>query len=443
MSLLGWFLFHIPFAVAVGVDDTGYGQALIFPFYSAAIGNSSLVTIANELDPPTGLQLSPTAVKVRFLGAADGTELASFNVYLGRHDVWTAAVARSGDDTIVKSPDASCVLPKAQDGVLATLDEDIGSIEVIQMATVEDFLLAQAIDNNDCDTIESRWSDGPWSTDPGAGLIPPAGGLRGSLILIHVQKGTAYTIPATALADFSDSVQHTAPGTATPNLSTAHDADTDTGPGTKSTVCSKGECTSDYWPEPIDAVAAALTTEELHGEILTTDSIGAKTEWVVSYPTRRYRAVLPQLASFVSLSYADREGEVGLVAPCVPLPPPGFLYQCDSAYTLNHTNAVEVVSFGHSAEEFNQPAISAILGKQFIVEFPGKNGPTVPDEGTGRLGFETGLTNDSGRQYLGLPVIGNSLQEVLNSTLNGDAGQAQRANYGMVLPMSRYINIED
>lgn len=440
MLLLGWSLLLSPYVFAVSVESTGYGQALIFPFYSAAIGNSSLITIANELG--AGPSVKPTAVKVRFLGSVDGAELASFNVYLGRYDAWTAAISTIGDEAILESSDASCVLPKAQNGVLARLDENIGSIEVIQMGSVEGFSpLFDAIEFHLCDTFESRWTDGPWNDDPSADLVPPSGGLRGSMILVHVEKGIAYSVPATALTGFSDIVQHTDSGSATPNLSTAHDAGTDTETGTQSTVCFEGKCVSDYWPQPIDAVATALTTLELHGEILTTDSLGAETDWVVSYPTRRYMDFdsIPGETSLVSLFYAGRDG-VELLPPCVQST---LRYQCESIYPLSHTEAVEVVSFGHSAEEFDQQAVSAIVGKQITVEFPARYGSSVPQEGTGRLGFEGTVVNVSGRKYLGLPAIGYSLQEVLNSFLNGEAGQTQRANYGMVLPMSRLINIKD
>jgi hypothetical protein len=426
---------------AVSVNEGGYGQALIFPFFSAAQGNMSLITIANDLPTsPSSIPL-PTAVKIRLLGSADGVELFSFNVYLGQGDAWVAAIHTADGQALVSSPHQACVLSASDQGLPVIIPQDIGSIEIIQMASVTDEDLAQAINERECATIQARWTEGPWNDTPATDLVPPTAGLRGSLILIHVDKGTSYSVPALALADFSDIVQHSDPADEMPNLSSVHDAGTDTGLGTTSSVCLHGECIEDQWASPADAVSAVLTARELHGEFVIEEGLAAESEWIVAYPTRRYSDTTPDAdQQQVSLLLRDRDGKEAMPQPCVPEDPSP--YACQSSYHLSHTELLEVASFGEHEDDFAQAAVSAILGMDFHVDFPSQNSAPVPPSGTARLGFHGALASMSGRIYLGAPVVGYGLQEYTNAFLSGESGQTQRANYGVALPLSRVIRID-
>ena len=438
LSLVAW---HPNMATAVSINEGGYGQTLIFPFFSAAEGNASLITIANDAGMEHFTVLAnPATLKVRLIGSVDSAELASFNVYLGRRDKWVAAIHKSEGETIVSTPDASCIFPAPDGEFLTAISEEIGSIEVIQMGTVSNVTLLDEINANDCAGIEARWTDGPWNENPEADLDPPVGSLRGSLTLIHVEKGTAYSVSALALADFSDIVQHTNVGAEFPNLSSTHDEGTDTSLGTTSTVCTGGECIDDYWADPLDAVAAALTVLELRGTFVVDDALAAESEWVISYPTLRYSNVSPPPSYRMGLLLQDREGDGSMLPPCgIPVE----RYFCYSSYGFSHRAPIEVVSFGMDIEDFNQPAISAILGIPFVVDFPRDNHAPVPPSGTARLGFEGAVTSDSGKAYLGAPVIGFEMQEYTNAFLGTEAGNSQRANYGTAIPLSKIVVVED
>lgn len=439
--------FHPNQSAAVIINEGGSGQALIFPFFSAAEGNSSLITIVNDPRPGPTISGDPlaSAIKVRLMGSVDGAELASFNVYLGWRDTWVAAIHKSEGETIISTPDASCLFPAPDGEFLTAISEEIGSIEVIQMGSVSNDVtnddLTGKFNENDCAYIESRWTEGPWSENPEAELVPPAGSLRGSLTLIHVEKGTAYSVSALALDDFSDIVQHTNVGAEFPNLSSAHDEGTDTSLGTTSTVCAGGECIDDYWAEPLDAVAAALTVRELRGTFVVDDALAAESEWVISYPTLRYSDQTLSTNLMTGLVLQDREGDGAMIPPCVPVHPNRFT--CPSSYGFIHRAPIEVVSFGRDIEEFNQPAISAILGIPFIVKMPRNNQAPIPPAGSARLGFGSAVSNDSGRVYLGAPAIGFELQEYTNAFLEAEAGNTQRANYGTAIPLSRSVVVED
>lgn len=428
-------------SAAVSINEGGFGQTLIFPFFSAAEGNASLITIANDAGMGHFTVLAnPSAIKVRLIGSVDGAELASFNVYLGRRDTWVAAIHESDGETIVSTPDASCVFPAPDGEFLSAISGEIGSIEVIQMGSVSSQDLETEINENDCAAIDARWIDGPWNENPEADLDSPVGSLRGSLTLIHVEKGTAYSVSALALDDFTDIVQHTNVGAEFPNLSSAHDEGTDTSLGTTSTVCTGGECIDDYWADPLDAVAAALTVLELRGTFVVDDALAAESEWVISYPLHQY-SNFSQIPNYsIGLLLQDREGDGAMPPPCgIPVD----RYSCYSSYGLGHQAPIEVVSFGNDVESFNQPAVSAILGIPFVVDFPRNNHAPVPPSGTARLGFEGTLTSDSGKAYLGAPAIGFELQEYTNAFLGAGAGNTQRANYGTAIPLSRSVVVED
>jgi hypothetical protein len=242
-----------------------------------------------------------------------------------------------------------------------------------------------------------------------------------------------------ALSDFSDIIQHTNVGDAVPNLSTAHDQGTDTAIGTTSNVCNRGRCVEDYWLTPIDAVSAVLSAQELHGDFVIDETIAAKTEWIISYPTRRYANATD---TTISLLVRDREGSGGDPQPCVPEDPSP--YACHTSYQLIHENAIEVVSFGRDADEYRQSELSDILGMPFIIDFPRPNLAPIPTAGSARLGFQGALIpSGSDDVYLGAPVLGFALQEYTNAFLPTDDGTLQRANYGNLLPLSRVVVISD
>jgi hypothetical protein len=61
------------------------GQVLIYPYYTANGGNSTLLSVVNTTD-------SAKAVKVRFLEGFNSREVLDFNLYLSHHDVWVAGI---------------------------------------------------------------------------------------------------------------------------------------------------------------------------------------------------------------------------------------------------------------------------------------------------------------------------------------------------------------
>lgn len=421
----------VPAAKAVNLSPDNQGEALILPIFTTRSGFDTLISVTNT---HTGI---PRAMKVRFRDR-DGAELASLNVYLERRDTWTAALSESGGGTIINFPDDSCALMNqgGQPEILSALSfpEKEGFVEIFEMGVL--VTSPEGIsDIRDCERLRTRWTEGKWSIDPDEDLNEPTGTLRASASLINVERGTMYSVVATALAGFSDIPQHTLPGDPAPNLATAHDAGTDAGT-TTSRVCDQQDCYEDQWARPIDAVSAALTAFEVTGEFVIEPEIGASTEWVVIVPTRHYYDEEEPLSiTRVNIFVVDRQGK-GQSHPCfLPTRP----WECETSYWFDLFRSLETFSFNHDVLELGSVVPSAILGMPHEVHFPTHEHP-LPTAGYARIGLNSpfrSLQSIDGTHYSGVPFVAIVLQEYVNGVLVGQDNVSQRANYSNAFITSR------
>jgi len=100
-------------AQAVNMNPDGLGQVLIYPYYTANDGNTTILSVVNTTH-------NAKAVKVRFMEGFNSREVLDFNLYLSPQDVWVAAIATSEVSTPVADyetntyliiPDDSCTVP--------------------------------------------------------------------------------------------------------------------------------------------------------------------------------------------------------------------------------------------------------------------------------------------------------------------------------------------
>lgn len=421
----------VPAAKAVNLSPDNQGEALILPIFTTRNGFDTLISVTNT---HTGI---PRAMKVRFRDR-DGAELASLNVYLERRDTWTAALSGSGGETVVNFPDDSCALIDQGGGpeILSDLSfaEREGFVEIFEMGVLVPSPEGLS-DIRDCERLHTRWTEGEWSIDPDDSVSEPTGALRASASLINVERGTMYSVVATALAGFSDIPQHSLPSDPAPNLATVHDAGTDTGT-TTSRVCDQEDCFEDQWARPIDAVSAALTAYEVTGEFVIEPEIGASTEWVVIVPTRHYYdEEEPLSVTRVNMFVIDRQGN-GQAHPCfLPTRP----WECETSYWFDLFRSVETLSFNHEVSQLGSVVPSAILGMPHEVHFPTPEHP-LPTAGYARIGLDSpfrSLQSIDGTHYSGVPFIAIVLQEYINGVLVGQDNVPQRANYSNAFITSR------
>jgi hypothetical protein len=377
-------------AHAVFLNPAGLGEALVYPYYTVNGGNATLLTVVNATQ-------SGKAVKLRFLEAYDGRDVFDVNIYLAPADVWTAAVGADGNgNPVLFTNDNSCTVPaipkssatalpfvttnfdgsgvQGNDGGPTDLSRTReGHIELIEMGVLTNAtqgslnatLQYGAVPQN-CAQLVAAWAkDGYWATNPATDIAAPTGGLYGSAMIVNVAQGTIQGYNADALAQFYTQGAlgaHTAPDALTPNIAS--------GNSLTASVYVNDVPMSLTYARAIDAVSAVFMAVSIANEYVSETGLGAASEWVVTYPTRRFyvdpyyvghmapsgpglfflvflanQTSLQSSYPFIDLSYYDREG-TGIfhvlppcrATPCVTLSYPGLGWETQ-VVTFNQTSA--------------------------------------------------------------------------------------------------------
>lgn len=470
-------------ATAVNVNPDGIGGALIYPYYTVNKGNTTLMSVVN-----TTSQVK--AVKVRFLEGRNSREVLDFNLYLSPFDVWTAAIFPSSATNAasaarIRTLDRSCTvpaipsagqdfLPFAYDGTSAVIDHNAGQlpryssvertregyIELFDMGVVGGPQAAAATHGAtgtpaNCNLLIANWSGGRWTATSGAENISlPTGGLYGSAAIINVAEGVMYSYDAIALEGFytngnQPAALHSDPVSIIPNLGSA-----DSGGGvSRSLVVANNGTTlvQDIWgPVGVagttiggwDSVSALFMHDNIYNEYLTDQSLGATSEWVVTFPTKRFYVdrTAPALTPFSNVFRAtsalpgsceeldirnwDREEQTSITT--VNFSPPGPTLRpalCYEAQVVTFNQALTPVSAGFSSQ-------SANLGSNYAVNI-NTIGAAQFTAGHSRFNFNRASQSFanpvSGNIYRGLPVVGFWTQRVINA---GAGGAGVLANYG-------------
>ena len=458
-------------ASAVNLSTDGTGSVLIYPYYTVNANNVTLLSVVNT----TG---EGKAVKVRFLEAYNSREVLDFNLYLSPFDVWTAEVDPVGAGAGVTTNDNSCTVPifkgttvpfrnNAYSGSNSdTGPSDLGRtregyVELIEMGTVNDTTkvysnggVLTAITHSggvpdNCGVPVAGWATGGgfWNSNSQLDIGAPDGGLFGSGTIVDVGLGTIEGYNADALEGFYQGAalgQHTAPGSVHPNLGdgTSNTAYTFNTTGTGATTLATTTFTFNA-----DAVSAVFMTDNVYNEYVVDPAYGESTEWVVTFPTKRFYVDFPSLiaknttvpafkpfdnifgsgygigyagmsCSPVTLTPYDRE-ETTTSTPLDFSPPPSV--------------AGTALCWEANVVTFNQGgAASTVLGSTRVANIPL---PTGFLNGWVNLGFDDGGTNHilnrgtgsngATNTFFGLPATGFSVEE----TINTNAAPGVLANY--------------
>ncbi|MBK6738952.1 MAG: hypothetical protein IPG64_14195 [Haliea sp.] len=230
------------------INGQGTGEALVYPFYSAANGNDTYIHIVNTSS-------LTKAVKIRFVDALNSQEVLDFNLYLSPEDVWAGAITSNPNTgatgAAIVTVDNSCTVPALGTsgganvgqfaGTTETVDGKIrrmqpfvpfafaptdtnrtpartlqGYVEVIEMGQLNPLvgLGAAAVHGANgvpanCGALRAAWNranpTGVWEGPEGTGfeLLPwQGGGLYGFGVVINVNEGTASGYDAVAVDDF-------------------------------------------------------------------------------------------------------------------------------------------------------------------------------------------------------------------------------------------------
>lgn len=319
---------------AVNLNPDGLGQVLIYPYYTVNGGNNTLISVVNTTD-------EVKAVKVRFLESLNSREVLDFNLYLSPFDVWTAAVTQNGATGPGRlfTGDTSCTVPAIpaagvdfrnfaytgtfNDDGPDTLDRTRdGHIEMIEMGVVVDdedvtgpaFPLPNnaanlsGVDNvpgdsgetfasdathvdgvpDNCVSLVASWASGEWASDPSVDFDEPTGGLFGGASIVDVANGTNLSYNADAIDGFftlaNNASLHTGPGFTLPTLAQAQ---TNVGEADAIVFDNGNLITLDFVSGRPDAVSSVYMHDVIYNEFNTQASLGADSEWVITFPTKR------------------------------------------------------------------------------------------------------------------------------------------------------------
>jgi hypothetical protein len=481
LSLVG--LLATASAHAVVVNPRGTGQVLIYPYFNAQAGNTTLITLVNENN-------DAKAIRLRVASSHTGEAELLFNLYLGARDAWTGAIfalpGAGGASTYnLITRDRSCTypelsrsteLPKLADGspyaplrtplnaAAATTGE--GYIEVIEMGTIKTnsptYTFITAVDGvpASCVALIGNWTGSYWSIDPKHDLANPTGGLSGNEAIVNPAAGTMFSMTAVALEEFrvdpldrprgtsSSVVLHTSNNDAHPSL-----ADALTDPAAdkvRADLIADGRPLTATYPastQGVDAVSAVLMASSISSDFDISATGGASTSFVLAYPTRRfyadaakvgntplppYTAVIPSSIAaagrgLVDFNAFNREAQVATSL----VPPNGCGFTCPSDTSVFETaTAAEVISVKNAADPLLGSAVRGYVGID-----------TLFDSGVVDLVFTentAALTRPSaeGFQFGGLPVIGTRLINFINGQLSGGV----LANYSNATPMTSRLH---
>lgn len=279
------------------------GQVLLYPFYTTENNANTYMHVVNNTD-------DQKAVKVRFMEAQNSAVVLEFNVYLGPHDIFPVALASNDfGGTSVITNDSTCTMPqlgtsnppydgtqelmasgailRSQPFVPYLFDTEesgdisrtlMGHLEVIEMGVVSD-----TIDVANCEVVSDLWTTGTgaWASNTATNVTGPTGGLSGSSLFIVPELAYSMSIPVTAIDGWAKSGTnyHKSPGVLSPDLDDGVPKAVVNGVTVNYTSKTNGS---------VLAMSALLAADSINNEVQTQDTIAGETDWVVTFPTKKY-----------------------------------------------------------------------------------------------------------------------------------------------------------
>ncbi len=292
-------------ANAVDLNPDGLGQVLLYPYYTVNKNQDTLFSVVNT-DSVSG-----KAVKVRFLEGYNSREVLDFNLFLSPNDVWTARVSQVSDDggAAVFTDDNSCTTPAIPAGGQPFSDatytgrsvapfnvpdagpQDIartreGYLELISMGDIiPGTPLAGAITHSG-GVPPGCGSPVTSGEAPADFLAPPTGGLFGSGSIVNVGEGTYFAYNADAIDGFTDTTLFFGSSALEPSLQNANSAEL--AEGARAYVFINGQLLTADYALGVDAVSAVFMADAIYNEYIVADNLGANTDWIVTFPTKRF-----------------------------------------------------------------------------------------------------------------------------------------------------------
>jgi hypothetical protein len=292
-------------ANAVDLNPDGLGQVLIYPYYTVNKSQDTLFAVVNT----TGVG---KAVKVRFLEGYNSREVLDFNLFLSPFDVWTAAVSQVSDDGGAKlsTSDHSCTYPVINNQPFFDLAYTGGSIApfnvpddgpqgidrtregYMELISMGDIVPGSALDGTTTHNQTGTPNEGTPDcvtgilTSAATDLVPPTGGLFGDAAIANVGEGTFFPYNADAIDGFTATTLFFGSSALEPSLQNANSLESAL--TARAYVFINGSLVTADYDLGIDAVSAVFMADNLFNEYLVSPGLGANTDWIVTFPTKRF-----------------------------------------------------------------------------------------------------------------------------------------------------------
>lgn len=478
--------FTAPTATAFEQADGGVGHILVVPYFTTQNDNMSVFHVVNT-DTVNG-----KALKVRFRGAANSDDILDFTVFLSPFDVWTGSVQADANGSYFMTTDNSCTYPNIHNQKVSFVQDRLASgwtaekrvnntkegyVEILNMADVTPgtdlFKTIKHASNGApaCadSVLERTLAINPTSEAAAValGYNTPTGQLTGDWYILNVNQTTTFSGAATAIKAVS------APGvngrgkfvafpqdgqstglpvgdyTADPLFKTAGIQFADTTAVTSPLVAavnydfpdlSTPYLTTTATPEAqASLLTQAVANTGVSNQFATDSIISAKTDWVLSMPTRRYSVGANYAEAATSAKYrVFNTGVVTVTGGTTNFFDAGSTsVDADGNICVNTTSNV----FYDREESFARNGAVISPGTARVIRLCGEvNVLAFKDTGTSVLGATVArqtaaVTYENGWGQVSytrpLPVVGSSFIKLTNS---GGLANGFSGTYGITWP---------
>jgi hypothetical protein len=236
-----------------------------------------------------------------------------FTLFLSPHDIWTASVTQTAEDggAQLLTADRSCTYPplptpllfrsSSYDGT-GPFPPDSGphSITRTREGYIALISAGDIIPGSPTDVRTRHAQDG----NPGAGTPPgcdeitnvnvvgdvvaPSNALYGSAAIVNVGEGTYFAYNADAVAGYTDIPLLSSAAQITLLLQDANSVEATNGRARAYMSDNDGRAIAIDYEFGIDALSAIFMSDAFYNEYLVDSSLGANTDWVVTFPTKQF-----------------------------------------------------------------------------------------------------------------------------------------------------------
>jgi hypothetical protein len=428
---------YIGSAESFAFNPAGVGHILYVPYFTTQEGNVTAINIVNT-DTVRGKVL-----KVRFRGASNSDDVYDFQVFLSPGDVWTAGISQGADGrSRLDTSDKSCTLPANINGPFITgrlpaaggvAETREGYIEILTMGNivkVPTFIDECSPGFNELYTATKHVKGvAPCTSSVLTALTnenadeymsEPTTGIMANWTIINVAKIVAYSGEAAAIEARTTGG---APGVGnlvywdqrstplSPSQANGNTADPLLRGATPVIAGARydlPDLSTPYLPASVNptcpfcqarALSDSITVQQIAGEFYSEASVGAQTDWVLSFPTRRY---------FAAVRYTGT-GSPAIVRNAST---DGNIY-----FTADNTE------LGNSANGGKAYQICTRLGVNAVAFFDREETPTVVDDIVISPGTPTSLSVCGE-----VAVVGINNASAANSATYGSVARANASN---------------